>query len=139
MGKTKRRLNAIESRLDNLDRYALSTKSNLRLDALERVHGNMVPKAQTNEPDVELPEIYVVIRGDTLQADGGSPCPWSIYSENIDGTGETRVVVNGSTVATVCIKPLFNESLTDAVQAVGSAIVWSGIRAFLRDRDKGAP
>ena len=83
-----------------------------------------------------LPTIYLQVDGHVAKASGSEPCDWSIYSEKeYEFGGRTIVKVDGKLMADITIHPTNGNALSDEVQTVAAALVWSGMRAWYRRQD----
>jgi len=98
----------------------------------------------TADPDEltvnDLPVIHMKVSNDIMRASGSSPYSWSIYAEKEDvHSARCQIKVDGKRIADITVhadNPLI--SLSDEVQAVCSAIVWSGLRSVYYTRKKAA-
>lgn len=93
------------------------------------------------ECDKSLPSVLLEVRSPDIamaESEPGAEPTWHIFAERenspsplrrVEGA-RTQIHVDDSLVADVTIYPLTTESLTDGVQAVASAILWSALRAW---------
>lgn len=88
-----------------------------------------------------LPEILLKVNGYVFAAgsESGEDIQWSIYSEAEDySRARTKIRVDNKLIADITIHNMtgsFNKTLPEEVQAVSSAIVWSGIRSVRLKRN----
>jgi len=83
-----------------------------------------------------LPAVLLAVTGDVAQA-GGVWCglSWRIYAESVDGVARVQVRVSPrpgereAHVADVTVHVLCGQTLTDEVQSVAAALLWSRLRA----------
>jgi hypothetical protein len=85
---------------------------------------------------VPLPDVLLAVTGDVARA-GGVWCglPWRIYAESAGDAARVQVRVaprpgeRATHVADVTVHAPYDQSLTDEVQAVAAALLWSRLRA----------
>ena len=90
-----------------------------------------------------LPEVLLAVTGDVARA-GGVWCglPWRIYAESVGDAARVQVRVaprpgeRAAHVADVTVHAPYDQSLTDEVQAVAAALLWSRLRCGWLERDE---
>ena len=78
------------------------------------------------------PSSMLVVNGNIARSwsELGAEVEWSIYAEvESEGRARTRISVDGRIVADITIHAAAGQNLTDEVQAVSAALVWSAIRS----------
>ena len=80
---------------------------------------------------MEMPTIHLEVSGFSARDSGDTPCPWRVHAEKESDTSwRVGVLVAGARVADVTVHSPSEAGLTDEVQAIASALVWSAIRSW---------
>ena len=87
-----------------------------------------------------LPWVRLSVEGNVFSDRGSTPFPWSIRAEaETESSARTAITINSELLADITIHQLpGKDSLTEEVQAVGAAILWSGMRSLLIKRSRAA-